>query len=76
MVQLLLDRGADPTRTLHTGESVLDAAAQEGQAEIARILLRHSPDLATEERALVAADHPGGRGWWRRRLGGRSSTST
>jgi hypothetical protein len=58
MVQVLLDHGADPTRVVDGVVSVLDAAAQEGQLEMARLLLRHAPRLATEERALMAADHP------------------
>lgn len=37
---------------------MLDAAAREGQLDIVRLLLRARPDLATEERALLAADHP------------------
>jgi hypothetical protein len=59
MVRALLDGGAEAMRVLADGVSVLDAAAQEGQVEIARELLRRAPGLATEERALMAADHPG-----------------
>jgi hypothetical protein len=58
MVDLLLDHGADPTRVTAGGVSVLDAAAHEGQLEIARRLLRRAPQIATEGRALLAADHP------------------
>jgi hypothetical protein len=58
MMEVLLDHGADPTHELDNGTSVLDAAAQEGQLEIARLLLRHAPEIATEDRALLAADRP------------------
>ena len=58
MVDLLLDHGADPTRVTAGGVSVLHAAAHEGQLEIARRLLRRAPQIATEERALLAADRP------------------
>src|SRR5262245_7235544 len=59
MARVLLDGGADAMKVLNGGVSVLDAAAQEGQVEIARELLRRAPQIATEERALLAADHPG-----------------
>ena len=58
MVRVLLDHGADPTVVVDGGVSVLDAAAEEGQIEIVRLLLRKAPRLATEERALLAADQP------------------
>lgn len=58
MVQLLLDGGADPRIVRPGGTSTLDAAAIEGQTEMVRILLRAAPELASEERALLAADHP------------------
>ena len=43
MVRLLLEHGADPTHVLDDGVSVLDAAANEGQLEIVRLLLRRAP---------------------------------
>jgi hypothetical protein len=58
MVRMLLAAGADPMRVRDGGVSTLDAAAREGQTGIAAELLRAAPQLATEERALLAADHP------------------
>ncbi|MEM9068016.1 MAG: hypothetical protein AAGE52_05895 [Myxococcota bacterium] len=54
MLELLLERGAKPEEAA----TLLEAAAREGQLEIAQLLLRHAPGLATEDRALMAADHP------------------
>ena len=57
MLGLLLELGADAA-VEHEGRSVLDAIAREGQLEMAQHLLRVAPGLATEARALMAADHP------------------
>ena len=57
MLAFLIESGADP-RVERDGESVLDAPAREGCGEMVRMILRAAPELATEERALMAADHP------------------
>lgn len=45
VVQLLLDKGADPTRRAADGERALDWAAQEGHEDAALCLLEHDAGL-------------------------------
>lgn len=58
MLDALLDAGVDPRRVLDDGTSTIDAPAREGQLAMVRSLLVAARELATEARALMAADHP------------------